>query len=1050
VHTGRGLLARAAWAAAVALAAAHARADSLLLPSGTAGSGPADGASRVESLRRAARTAAERGREPAGGDLPQVLVVPERPGRNNVRYYDFDWKRWDYLDDRGTGGVRFYFYEREEEVARIAAALVRDQYEMLAARFNYRPTSRVPYILYNSHREFEATNVFFVNEYILGVTSPQDLRMALPYWGEIERFREVSTHEMAHQFTIQKVADRAAALGQESPVNLFPLWFVEGLAEYYAKNGVDLETDAFARDLLVEPHPEKGYSLWGFWEDDPKGYIPTYKLGQLRVAFLADAFGERIVQGILDQSPRLGSGGRGQTGGEREDFKALVSRLAGEKPERIAERFSSWMKRRYLPGYLATRQEPPTFQPVELAGEPDAFVTARDGYTMLYRTVERDSGRARLHLADRRSPDSTVQVAVDGQPGMESLHPVLRGVAAVAQDRLAFFARDGSADALYVVPFERRGEGVQTRLRLGSRRRIDLGSADLIEAGDPVFSPAGDRVAFLALDGTGRSDLWTADVASGKLARLTNDLYAEREPSWTDEPPGTFGIDTAAADAAGPADGTLVFTCDATADRRYNLVALDPRTGARARLTDEPADHRAPYALGGGLVVFSTDARGKQDLHLYGAVTHRVARITDFVTMLTAPSPGPRGLMALGFHGGRYRIFDVPTETLLALDERPAIVGVPEPPAPFPQEPIPPQAEAYHPYRSANWKLENGVAAVGAAAGGQVGQGALLFGDVLGDRNVLVQLGVYGSLSLTDALAFFVNRSGRQVWGGGPFHTFTQRREPDAPGLNADVLYLQREFGLTGLWSYPFDTFTRFEVRGAVQGELRSFEGLVDPTTGGLDLRVPLAGLRAWDAARGGLDYEGLAAVRLGFDTTRYRFPGGAFGGMSALAEVGGGYLPSRGQVHRYATADAQYHYRFFGWPVLHLRAAAGASGGSAFARQFFLSSYDNLRQFYVSDRRLLGTDYMVGNADLHLPLDAVVKLAIFSTITGVIGADFGSVSERIGDLWPTRSMSFVLGFNLGLGPFEVRVHFAKPIDVGGIRLPPDWVPNVSLRYLYF
>src|SRR6266568_2096764 len=106
---------------------------------------------------------------------------------------------------------RLYYYDREYPVARIAAGLVRESWRYLVDRFQYKPSVKVPYILYNTYREFLETNVFQVQEGVLGVTSPQDLRMSLPYAGEREMFKAVSTHEMTHQFQIQKVAERAAS-----------------------------------------------------------------------------------------------------------------------------------------------------------------------------------------------------------------------------------------------------------------------------------------------------------------------------------------------------------------------------------------------------------------------------------------------------------------------------------------------------------------------------------------------------------------------------------------------------------------------------------------------------------------------------------------------------------------------------------------------------------------------------------------------------------------------------------------------------------------------
>jgi predicted metalloprotease with PDZ domain len=77
-----------------------------------------------------------------------------------------------------------------------------------------------------------STKLFPVQEGTLGVTSTRDLTIALPYFGDHRRFLEVSKHEMAHEFTIQKVraAGRDAGAGRD-PLGVFPLWFVEGIAE---------------------------------------------------------------------------------------------------------------------------------------------------------------------------------------------------------------------------------------------------------------------------------------------------------------------------------------------------------------------------------------------------------------------------------------------------------------------------------------------------------------------------------------------------------------------------------------------------------------------------------------------------------------------------------------------------------------------------------------------------------------------------------------------------------------------------------------------------
>src|SRR5262245_40453270 len=104
------------------------------------------------------------------GPLHQSYVFPLQPGQNDVRYYDFKWRYHDLKPGDGAG-VRLYFYDREHQIACIAAAGISDAYKSLRVAFRYAPETRIPYVLYSSHREFRTTNLFAINEFILGVTS---------------------------------------------------------------------------------------------------------------------------------------------------------------------------------------------------------------------------------------------------------------------------------------------------------------------------------------------------------------------------------------------------------------------------------------------------------------------------------------------------------------------------------------------------------------------------------------------------------------------------------------------------------------------------------------------------------------------------------------------------------------------------------------------------------------------------------------------------------------------------------------------------------------
>jgi len=1025
------------------------------------------------------------GRAPVGWST-EAYVVPQRPGKNLVRYFDYRWRDFDYLDDDGSAGLRLYFYDREYPVARIAAGLVRDSWRYLSDRFQYKPSYKVPYILYNTYREFLETNVFEVQEGVLGVTSPQDLRMSLPYAGEREMFRMVSTHEMTHQFHIQKVAERAASAGMESPINSFPLWFTEGLAEYYAHNQqLDSETEMFLRDIVLNPNGEIGYDFPTLEEDRPYAYLYTYKYGQAKLVFLAETYGERVIQGLLDQSPRLA--GQARRGEAREGFMALLGRVAGEQPQQMNARWQTWARKRVMKTYLDAKQDLPDVTELKLPDELDAFTSSADGNLLFYRGVERETARAKLVLMDRRDPASAHQIAIDQHPGTESLHPVLRSVMAVCDTGIAWFAQSGDSDVLHFRAMRRHethdenSPRLRVDLELSETKKINVIRDGIIEAGDPSFSPEGKQLAFYGLDRDGKIDIYTIDLYApdAHVRRLTEDLYSERDLSW-----GEDGI---------------VYASDATESGRYNLFRINPVDGTRVRLTDAPVDQRFPLALPGEAVVFASDAGGKYDL--WFLQNGRIRRISDFATAISHPGLAPQGFYGVAFYGARFRLFEISSPDLLSTDEQDAIppsyMASLDKPIPFPDEPIPFNTPTYDAYNvSKNWRIEGGGAAIGGAGIGfaPVGQGGVIFADILRDRTALINLAIYGSFDLTDALAFYVDKSKRLTWGVGLFHTFQQGRDTQFPSAQScllpptsanqsnpcEVLYLQREFGAEGLLSYPLSTFSRVEGGARLMGVNRDTSFFSSPAFDrfGYPTNIPASEL----AQIKGFDPEATVSLGYGWDTTRYG-PGGAIGGTSILVELGAGDLPTRGAdgVFGYVQVDAIQTFRLIGRSKIDMRVATGLAQGSRFGRHFYLSSFDNLRGFQWGDARLLGDGYYIGQAELQFPLDVLIRFALFSGITGVFGFDFGGVvdtsraaldySQPCGthpapcgysrlnaaftEAWGNRTADYVLGVNLGLGPFELRVQFAHNIDIGGAFIPtstgqPTWVPNISLHYAYF
>ncbi len=1008
-----------------------------------------------------------------GPPLEQVFVLPERPGQNQVAWYDFDWQSVDVPPPGGgPGGIRLYYYKNELAQARRALPAIQSAYARLVDQFHYSPTKRIPYILFATQREFQTQNVFQVTESVLGVTSPSDLKMSVPYFGDHARFVEVSTHEMVHQFTIQKLLEAAGADDSASPITSLPLWFIEGIAEYYSKGGIDTETDLYLRDLVWNPDAKRHYEIVAFAEDRLRSYIHTYKLGQARVAFVADVYGKEKIQAFLENAFLLAEGDRqGSQQGADRNFGALVRRVLNEPLEQVDGRWRAWLKRRYYPEYLAAKQDLPQLREIRgFPSEPEDFAAAPDGNVLAVRGIDRKRGRARLYLLDVRNPKGAVEIAEDGKPGMESLHPIEHSIAAVAPGIAVFAAQDGIGDAVYVQAYEHVvKEGKPPRISLGRRRHLDVrppGGGRFIQVADPAISPDAKELAFVGVARDGQRDVYVVSLKGGTARRLTNDPYAERDLAW-----GTDGI---------------YLSSDATDHGRPNLFRLDPAGGPPARLTTAPASDRTPFPQPDGSVLFSSDRGGKTDLYVLDRAT--VRQITDFTTGLTSPALAAkgRGALASTFHGGEFKLVEVPKVAWL---ESPPVAVAQATGAvlEIPSADLPEHVSDYDALSVRNWKPEAGFVYGGGAGSAVAGRAAMLFSDMLRDHVLFLDVSVYGSFDYTQGLILYENRAQRLGWTAGAFHFVQQNLDL----LDEEIAYYQRDYGIVGALRYPLDRFRRLEVElilGAVERycptNIISPQSTL-PCTGISDPNgnSPYPSLGGWYARNGGTSFNVQPAVRFGYDTIRYDFATGPIAGRSLLLELGGGWLPDRGAVHGSARFDAEQYVQLGGRANFGLRAAAGTTfapneTSRLWSRTWWLTSADNLRGFYPLDiANLTGRHYYVANAELQLPLDPIVRLAIFDYIEGVAALDFGGVFDHFDTrevpnsatcrtttgsslcidpgAWDSRTLTGVLGVNVLFGPLLLRVHFGRPFDIGGLETPAmrandRWVTNVTLRYFFF
>ena len=192
-------------------------------------------------------------------------------GKNKVQYKHFEWSVLK------TPHYDIHFNEGYRDLAARTAVILEFGYDKLSRDFQHQLGWRVPVILYGSHSDFQQTNVTWelLPEGVQAFAEPLRKRMVLHYNGSDTDFTHTTIHELVHIFTFDIVyGNLLRSAFSRSLLFAIPLWFAEGLAEYYSV-GFDEEGAMFMRDATVFDYLKD--------LDYAYGYM-VYKEGQAAIA----------------------------------------------------------------------------------------------------------------------------------------------------------------------------------------------------------------------------------------------------------------------------------------------------------------------------------------------------------------------------------------------------------------------------------------------------------------------------------------------------------------------------------------------------------------------------------------------------------------------------------------------------------------------------------------------------------------------------------------------------------------------------------------------
>ena len=179
----------------------------------------------------------------------------------------------------------------DEKQAEFVAYHAEEGYKTIELLMGWGLKDRRTIIVYNSHNEFQETNVipFYMEEGIGGVTELGKNRMVIPYAGSLTKFKHVIYHELVHVFINDGVYGGSIMSALKNRV-MIPTWMNEGLAEYIADDW-STNSDMWLRDLVINSQqiPDIPYL---------NVYL-AYRGGQSVWEFITHKWGDEIIAEIF-------------------------------------------------------------------------------------------------------------------------------------------------------------------------------------------------------------------------------------------------------------------------------------------------------------------------------------------------------------------------------------------------------------------------------------------------------------------------------------------------------------------------------------------------------------------------------------------------------------------------------------------------------------------------------------------------------------------------------------------------------------------------------
>ncbi len=705
---------------------------------------------------------------------------------NKVIVRGFDWKIY------ATEHFDIHYYTGSEPWLPYTSGVLETAYKRESADLNPLLTKRIPFFLYGTINDMEQTSIADVSDGVGGLTEPYKDRFMVWSDGSKGWLKDVIEHEFAHEVQFSVLIDGFWKSARIMKLFIYPLWMIEGLAEYETGMADYAVEKMYVRDASLSGGLIPLSRLNQFGHLKPHQVTLGYKTGAQAMRFLAEQYGSDKPRRMLELFR------------SRYDAGSVLTALIGTDLSSFEKKFAEYTELKYLDEARSERLQEPAYYGRALTAGSDNIpefslspALSPDGGTLAYLST-RDGHPAELRLKDlasgREKKISALSAGAENIPYGRFTKP-LRSLSWSPDGKyLAFSGQKNHRESLH---FYRPDSGDLFRAAVEGFEELR----------QPAFSPDGKKVVFVGMRG-GYNDLYEASaqlLAAGgtvpfsAVSRLTDSAQDEASPAYS------------------PDGATLAYSCEVDGpDGPARALCLLKRGGSPVEIRPAAGNVYDPvFSPDGAYVYFICDAGYDFELYRYEAASGRTSRLTRSLGGIFTPAVSAGKVYFSAFRRGGMDVYEAQPENFL-YETAPA--AQPETSAVFS---VKPSSGTFAPYR---FKASTDLffpAFLFSSPGGLFWLNYWQVSDMLGYHNFSVYLN-YNSGS--DYLALQTNYSYARYRMPLLLQTsaLTYNGAKNSDLLEYDKRYSRHAAGT----AWPFDRYNRIEAFVISKNETNEYKDI--------------------------------------------------------------------------------------------------------------------------------------------------------------------------------------------------------------------------------